>query len=740
MARLDREELARTQAEADRVIAAALAGHLVHRPTSGDRPNAPWRLDPIPYVIEWDEFEHLAAGVRQRVQAMEQLLADLYGPRRSVREGWVPAEALAASPRYRLAMIGVPAPPRWLTSYAVDVVAGTDGSWRVVQDLTDTPTGVGYAQLDRSVMARVAAALLGTAGRPGAGGGRRLPGRAAPRAGRRLGRAEPAHRPADERDRRPGVRGALVAGPAARLPPGPGGRPGRTGRAAVVARARRAGADRRGLPPPVGRRPRPDRDQRHRPDWRPRAHVGGRRGRCDAGQRPRRRRAGGRRSGPLLAGGHQRPHRDAAGAGPARRRGAGRRAGVHRRPCRLGAGGRAAARRGRPERGQRDGRWQRSGAGTRRCAAPADGAGGQGRVGGRRRAGGAPGPGPSAGRPGGLGPDPRRRCHVLARAIGGAGRGDRPNGCRRHVTIPSGPGPGRARWGALGPGDGARAAPRRRWAQPVNRGSSGPAPTPTWTSSWRGPRRRRRPPGRGRGHCGNSRRVPLGDRRTGPRPAGGRGAGAVRRADPDRRSRRRADRPRLAGRVVERERRAWPGVAVRRSRPAHRAFAGGARPARRHDRPSGRGGRPRRRSRHRGAAGGQREPRRLPPQVSQRRRTGPGGRPPRPRGRQPPIVRRLCRSTGRARGRRRLAGGGRRGRRAAPLDRRSGRTARRAASDRRCPTPSTTSWWIGGSPRRSNRCWCARRDVDGAGGASRRPPPRRATGSATARRTTTNRP
>ncbi len=164
MARLDREELARTQAEADRVIAAALAGHLVHRPTSGDRPNAPWRLDPIPYVIERAEFEHLAAAVRERVQAMEQLLADLYGPRRSVREGWVPAEALAASARYRLAMVGVPAPPRWLTSYAVDVVAGTDGSWRVVQDLTDTPTGVGYAQLDRSVMARVAAALLGTAG------------------------------------------------------------------------------------------------------------------------------------------------------------------------------------------------------------------------------------------------------------------------------------------------------------------------------------------------------------------------------------------------------------------------------------------------------------------------------------------------------------------------------------------------------------------------------------------------
>ena len=72
---------------------------------------------------------------------MEVLLADLYGPRRAVREGWVPAEALASSERYRLAAVGAPPPPRWLTTYAVDVVALADGSWRIVQDLADTPTG-----------------------------------------------------------------------------------------------------------------------------------------------------------------------------------------------------------------------------------------------------------------------------------------------------------------------------------------------------------------------------------------------------------------------------------------------------------------------------------------------------------------------------------------------------------------------------------------------------------------------
>ena len=76
----------------------------------------------------------------------------------------VPGEALASTPRYRVATVGTPPPPRWLTTYAVDLVALADGSWRVVRDLTDAPMGIGYALLDRSVMGRVADELLG---RPG---------------------------------------------------------------------------------------------------------------------------------------------------------------------------------------------------------------------------------------------------------------------------------------------------------------------------------------------------------------------------------------------------------------------------------------------------------------------------------------------------------------------------------------------------------------------------------------------
>ena len=159
----DRVALSRRQAEADRVVAAAGAGHLVHemnvRP--GDAGGRPWRIDPVPVLIEGAAFDALAAAVARRVHAFERILDDLYGPRQLLRDGIVPGEALSSSVRYRLAAVGTPPPRRWLTTYAVDVVALTDGTWRVVQDLTDVPAGVGYALLGRSAMLRVADELLG---------------------------------------------------------------------------------------------------------------------------------------------------------------------------------------------------------------------------------------------------------------------------------------------------------------------------------------------------------------------------------------------------------------------------------------------------------------------------------------------------------------------------------------------------------------------------------------------------
>jgi uncharacterized circularly permuted ATP-grasp superfamily protein/uncharacterized alpha-E superfamily protein len=167
---LDSGQLAGLQAQVDRLLVAEGAGHLVHDlPVRADGRAAtvasrPWRLDPIPVVIDTETFQWLSSAVIERMEALEEVLRDLYGARQLLRDGVVPADVLHSSDRYRLAAIGSTHPARWLTTYAVDLVRDADGGWRVVQDFADAPPGVGYALLDRSVMSRTSAELLASAG------------------------------------------------------------------------------------------------------------------------------------------------------------------------------------------------------------------------------------------------------------------------------------------------------------------------------------------------------------------------------------------------------------------------------------------------------------------------------------------------------------------------------------------------------------------------------------------------
>ena len=167
---LDVGMLTTWQGQVDRLLVAEGAGHLVHDlPVRADGRSAtvasrPWRLDPIPFVIDTATFQWLSSAVIERMDALEAILRDLYGARQLVRDGVVPADLLHSSDRYRLAAVGSTHPARWLTTYAVDIVRTADGVWRVVQDFADAPPGIGYALLDRSVMSRTSAELLASSG------------------------------------------------------------------------------------------------------------------------------------------------------------------------------------------------------------------------------------------------------------------------------------------------------------------------------------------------------------------------------------------------------------------------------------------------------------------------------------------------------------------------------------------------------------------------------------------------
>ena len=122
----------------------------------GDSRERPWPLSALPLLIGEDEWQGIAAGVAQRAELMERLLADLYGPATLVTQGHLPAAAVAGSPHFWRQMIGLQPPGgHRLHIYSVDLARGPDGEWRVLADHVRTPAGAGYALENRIAASRV---------------------------------------------------------------------------------------------------------------------------------------------------------------------------------------------------------------------------------------------------------------------------------------------------------------------------------------------------------------------------------------------------------------------------------------------------------------------------------------------------------------------------------------------------------------------------------------------------------
>ena len=114
----------------------------------------PWHLDALPLVISATDWDTLESGLVQRSRLLDAVLADLYGPRRSVTSGVLPAQLLFAHPGYIRAARGIEVPGRHqLFMHACDISRGADGAFRVNADWTQAPSGAGYALADRRVVA-----------------------------------------------------------------------------------------------------------------------------------------------------------------------------------------------------------------------------------------------------------------------------------------------------------------------------------------------------------------------------------------------------------------------------------------------------------------------------------------------------------------------------------------------------------------------------------------------------------
>jgi len=102
------------------------------------------RFDPVPRVLTEPEWSELQAGIGQRLRALEEFAADVYGDGRVFEAGVVTREEVESSPHYEPAMRGAE-PRRWIAFAGLDVIRCEDGRFRVIEDQLRMPSGIAYA-------------------------------------------------------------------------------------------------------------------------------------------------------------------------------------------------------------------------------------------------------------------------------------------------------------------------------------------------------------------------------------------------------------------------------------------------------------------------------------------------------------------------------------------------------------------------------------------------------------------
>lgn len=113
-------------------------------------------FDSIPRIVSAFEWAAIEKGLKQRIQALNLFLQDIYNDSEILKDGVIPEDIVTSSTSFLPACKGLSPPQKiWCHITGTDLVRDKDGKVYVLEDNLRCPSGVSYVLSNRKIMKEV---------------------------------------------------------------------------------------------------------------------------------------------------------------------------------------------------------------------------------------------------------------------------------------------------------------------------------------------------------------------------------------------------------------------------------------------------------------------------------------------------------------------------------------------------------------------------------------------------------
>lgn len=124
--------------------------------SSGEGIEKIFPFDIIPRIITGEDWKHIENGIKQRLQALNLFLKDVYSSQFILKDNIVPFEMVYSCPHYVREMQNVKVPyDIYVHISGIDLIRDSDGTFYVLEDNLRTPSGVSYMIENREITKRI---------------------------------------------------------------------------------------------------------------------------------------------------------------------------------------------------------------------------------------------------------------------------------------------------------------------------------------------------------------------------------------------------------------------------------------------------------------------------------------------------------------------------------------------------------------------------------------------------------